>query len=380
MSEGSDPLEVAPRPGRGYFCPGPSRPSGGPRTPARREWTYARSGVDRSRVSSALAELLRGARYRPPSSHGRPVDLPGHFAGLVRIGRETLALTTDTVGTKVLLAQQVGRWEEVGEDIVAVNVNDLAAVGARPAALVDTILCDEPRPEVFRAIGRGLGRGLKQAQCALLGGETAVVPDMVHGIDLGATAMGFFPRGRAPISGSGIRPGDLILGIPSRGPHANGFTLVRRLLDSAAVDLAAPRAGGKGPVGRELLVPTRIYTRAVDAIAGDPGIRGLAHLSGGGVRNLVRLRPDVSFVLDRWPAVSGLFRWLQGLGSLSDSEMFQTFNMGVGFALVVRPERAPAIARALARAGARDAVPVGHVERGSGVTLPELGLRYDGYS
>jgi phosphoribosylformylglycinamidine cyclo-ligase len=94
----------------------------------------------------------------------------------------------------------------------------------------------------------------------------------------------------------------------------------------------------------------------------------------------VRLRPDVSFVLDRWPAVSGLFRWLQGLGSLSDSEMFQTFNMGVGFALVVRPERAPAIARALARAGARDAVPVGHVERGSGVTLPELGLRYDGYS
>jgi phosphoribosylformylglycinamidine cyclo-ligase len=298
----------------------------------------------------------------------------------VRVGHETLALTTDTVGTKVLLAEQVGRWEEVGEDIVGVNVNDLAAVGARPVALVDTILCDRPRPDVFRAIGRGLGRGLRKAPCALLGGETAVVPDMVQGIDLGATALGFFPNGRAPISGSGIRPGDVVLGIPSNGLHANGFTLVRRLLKASAANLRAARPGGRGPVVQELLAPTRIYTRAVDAVADDPGIRGLAHLSGGGVRNLIRLRPGVSFVLDPWPAVPGVFRWLQALGAISDAEMFQTFNMGVGFALVVHPGRVGEVERKLARAGARDAVRIGHVERGQGVSVPQFGLKYEGYS
>ncbi|HXQ48493.1 MAG TPA: phosphoribosylformylglycinamidine cyclo-ligase [Thermoplasmata archaeon] len=346
----------------------------------RREWTYARSGVDRSAVSSALAELLRGTGYRPPTSHGRPLDLPGHFAGLLRVGRETLALTTDTVGTKVLLAERVGRWEEVGEDIVGVNVNDLAAVGARPAALVDTILCDRPRPDVFRAIGRGIGRGLRTAQCALLGGETAVVPDMVRGVDLGATALGFFPGGRAPVTGAGVRPGDRVIGLPSSGLHANGFTLVRRLLDTSGVDLGSPRPGGRAPVGQELLAPTRIYARAADSVADDPGIRGLAHLSGGGVRNLVRLRPNVSFVLDQWPAVPGVFRWLQTLGSISDAEMFQTFNMGIGFALLVRPGRLAEVERKLARTGFRDAVRIGHVERGRGVTVPQLGLRYEGYS
>jgi phosphoribosylformylglycinamidine cyclo-ligase len=308
------------------------------------------------------------------------VALPGHFAGLVRVGRETLALTTDTVGTKVLLAEQMGRWEEVGEDLVGVNVNDLASVGARPTALVDTILCDRPRPEVFRAIGRGLGRGLRRARCALLGGETAVVPDLIRGIDLGATALGFFPRGRVPITGAGIRPGDLVLGIPSNGLHANGFTLVRKLLRSAGTDLARARPGGRGAVGRELLAPSRIYSGMADAIADDPGVRGLAHLSGGGVRNLVRLRPDVSFVLDRWPEIPGVFGWLQSLGAMSNEEMFQTFNMGVGFAAVVRPSRRSQIEERLRRAGAGDTVRIGRVERGRGVTVPSFGLRYEGYS
>jgi len=336
--------------------------------------------VDRSKVSSGLAALLAEVSYRPPPSAGRLVDAPGHYAGMVRIGRETIAVTTDTVGTKVKLAAELGRWEEVGEDIVGVNVNDLASVGARPSGLVDTILCRAPDPEAFGGIGRGLNRGLESARCALLGGETAVVPEIVDGIDLGATAFGFFPRGRRPVLGARIRPGDRLIGVPSSGLHANGFTLVRRLLRERSVDLLRPRPGAPRPIGEELLTPTRIYSSVGDELAETAATHGLAHLSGGGVRNLVRLQPKVRFVLDRWPEVPALFRWVQQLGALSDEEMFQTFNMGVGFVLVVSPRRLAETRRRLARAGAPDAVEVGHVEKGAGVTVPGFGLSFEGYS
>jgi phosphoribosylformylglycinamidine cyclo-ligase len=308
------------------------------------------------------------------------VDAPGHYAGLLRIGRETIAVTTDTVGTKTKLAAKLGRWEEVGEDIVGVNVNDLASVGARPAGLVDTILCPRPDPEAFRGIGRGLNRGLRQARCALLGGETAVVPEIVDGIDLGATAFGFFPRGRRPVLGATIHPGDRLLGVPSSGVHANGLTLVRRLLEERSVDLSRPRPGGERPVGEEILTPTRIYSVVGDALADSSATHGLAHLSGGGVRNLVRLHPKVGFVLDRWPEVPPLFRWIQGLGGISEEEMFQTFNMGIGFVLVVSSSRLAETRRRLARAGAPDAVEIGHVVRGSGVSVPGHALSFEGYS
>jgi phosphoribosylformylglycinamidine cyclo-ligase len=347
--------------------------------PSRGHWTYAASGVDVSVRSRALAALLASVRYRPPPTHGRPVDLPGHYAGLVRVGRETIAVTTDTVGTKVLLAERLGRWEEVGEDLVGANVNDLAAVGARPVGLVDTILCARPDEEVFRALGRGIDRGLTAARCALLGGETAVVPDLVHGIDLGATAVGFLPRGRRAVTGSRIRPGDRVLGIPSSGLHANGFTLVRKLLDEADVELDRPRPGASVPVGAELLRPTRIYSATVDAIADRPEVHGLAHISGGGVRNLVRLHSRVSFVLDAWPEPPALFSWVQSLGRISVEEMYQTFNMGIGFVVIVARQHLAETRRRIARAGAPDAVDLGHVERGSGVSLPALGLRYQGY-
>ena len=342
--------------------------------------TYAASGVDRSAISRALSEFLGSVKYRAPPSHGRLLDGPGHYAGLIRIGRETIAVTTDTVGTKVLLAEELGRWEEVGEDIVGVNVNDLASVGARTAGLVDTILCGQPDPAILRAVGKGLDRGLRRARCSLLGGETAVVPSIVQGTDLGATAFGFFPRQRAPVTGQRIRPGDVILGVPSSGLHANGFTLVRKLLREANVDLEHPRPGARIGVGQELLAPTRIYSEIAEALADRSETHGLAHLSGGGVRNLVRLNAHVAFVLDAWPEPPSLFPWLQELGSISNEEMFQTFNMGVGFAVITARTHLAETRRRLARAGAPDAVPIGRIERGRGVRVPGLGLEYSAYS
>lgn len=336
--------------------------------------------MDRSAVSASLARLLAQVRDRPGPSHGRALDLPGHYAGLLRIGRETLAITTDTVGTKGLLAAEVGEWEGVGEDIVAVNVNDLASVGARPSALVDTISLPSPAPAVFEQLGRGLNRGLKTAGMTLLGGETAVVPELVRGYDLGGTAIGFFPRGRRPVTGASIRPGDIVLGIPSSGVHANGFTLVRRLLREHSIDLARPRPGGPGPVGRELLTPTRIYSPTTEALAGRAEVQGFAHLSGGGIRNLVRLNARVAFVLDRWPRAPSLYDWLRELGGIAPRELFQTFNMGIGFVVVVRPSHLSETLRRMARSGAADAIAIGHVERGRGVHLPAGGVEFSDYS
>jgi phosphoribosylformylglycinamidine cyclo-ligase len=342
--------------------------------------TYTQSGVDRSSVARSLAAMLAEIRPSAPPSHGRPVSLPGHFAGLVRLGRETVAVTTDTVGTKVILARQMGRWEEVGEDLVAINVNDLAAVGARPSGLVDTIVCARPDAVRFRKIGRGIHRGLVAARCSLLGGETAVVPDLVSDIDLGGTAVGFFPSGRTPVTGRAIRPGDRILGIPSSGVHANGFTLLRRVLTEAGFDPRRPRPGGRRAVGTELLRPTRIYSEVIDAIADRPGVHGLAHISGGGVRNLVRLRPSVRFSLEEWPAVPPLFGWIARTGHLSVREMFQTFNMGIGFAVVAAARSVDDLLDRLHRLGAPDALEIGRVGPGRGVAVPEWGLDYTGYA
>ncbi len=345
-----------------------------------RAWTYARSGVDRTSIQHGLSALLASVSYRPPRTSGVVLEVPGHYAGMVRIGRETIAITTDTVGTKVLLAEETGRWEGLGEDVVAVNVNDLSAVGARPCGFVDCISLARPRGPVLGAIGRGLDRGLRAAGCALLGGETAVVPDLVSGTDLGGTAIGFFPRGRRPILGNRIRPGDVVIGIPSSGFHANGYTLLRRLVGGDRAKLRRRRTGATVPLEEELLAPTRIYVRPIEAIADHPGVHGLAHISGGGVRNLVRLNRRVRFVLEGWPEPTGLFEWARERGAIAPQELYQTFNMGVGFVVVLAPSAVTEVRQRLRRAGAADALVVGRIDRGAGVDLPGARLRYTSYA
>lgn len=348
--------------------------------PRSRGLTYAQAGVDRPAVGRSLRALLGAIRGRPRPGHGTPVGPAGHFAGLIRVGRETIAATTDTVGTKVRIAEALGRWVEVGEDMVAINVNDLAAIGARPFGFVDTISCATPDPSVFRALGRGLDRGLRAGRCSLLGGETAIVPSLVRGYDLGGTALGFFPNGRRPITGEAIRAGDRLLGVPASGLHANGFTLVHRIVRRSGRSLRAARPGGGESLGRELLRPTRSYVPVSEALGGIAGVHGFAHLSGGGVRNLVRLTPTAGFELDAWPEPAGIFGWLQRAGAVTDHEMFQTFNMGVGFVAVVSPSAATAALAALRRSGVRDATWIGRVTSTPGVRLPARGLEYRAYA
>lgn len=343
--------------------------------------TYAAAGVDTHGVKGALAQFLRRVPYRAPPSHGAPVGGIGLFAGLIRLEGRTFALTTDGVGTKVLLAEALDRWEEVGEDMVAVNVNDLVAAGATPAALVDYVACRSPDARVLSHIGLGLNRGLERARCSLLGGETAVVPELIaSSFDLSATAMGFFPKGRRPLDGGHLKPGDILIGLPSSGFHANGYTLIRRLMLDHRLSLDAKVEGVRLPLGRALLQPTRIYAEGLGALldAGLP-VAG-AHITGGGFRkNLIRLNRRVEFVLDRMPPPRGIFRWVERLSALPPEELYRTFNMGIGFVVAVRGADEKEALTQLRRHGERGASVIGSVRKGHGVTLPSQGVRYESY-
>ncbi len=341
--------------------------------------TYAATGVRQDLVALALGKLLAAARTNVPPGSGQPVKLPGHFAGLIRLGRETVAITTDNVGTKLLLARTLDRWEEVGEDVVAVNVNDLAAVGARPSALVDYIAVQTPVPSVFEAIGKGMARGLRESRCHLVGGETSVVPDLVKSLDLSGTALGFFPHGRSPVTGSQLRPGDVLIGLPSSGFHANGYTLIRRLLEENAVDVTRALPGDRLPLGQRLLAPTRIYTRPVESLMDARLAVALAHISGRGLRNLIRLNGKVRFLLDQLPPPEGMFRWVATLSGLPSEELYQTFNMGIGFIVAVRPKQVDRALGLLRKSGEKGARVIGRIEKGRGVYLPGEGVRYETY-
>ena len=193
---------------------------------------YARSGVDIDREGSAVAALIGGlSAVRAPGQVGASVDLPGGFGGLIEFGEHLLALATDGVGSKLQIASSLERWEGVGIDCMAMNVNDLLCVGAEPIAFVDYIAVPQPDPAVHRALGASLAEAARRARVTIAGGETATLPGIVRELDLSGTALGWLPRGKA-ITGASLEPGDVLIGLPSSGLHSNGYSLVRLLLSA----------------------------------------------------------------------------------------------------------------------------------------------------
>ncbi len=343
--------------------------------------TYASSGVDTGRVRKGIGALNKAVTYHPPTSRGTLITGSGAFAGVIRYRNLLLALTTDGVGTKVLLAEELERWREVAEDMVAVNVNDLSAIGAVPIGLVDHIMCREPEDRVLREIGRGLNDGLKKSRTHLLGGETAVVPSLLASrYDLSATALGVFAPRTAPLTGDRLRAGDVLIGLSSSGFHANGYTLVRRLLSDHRIPLDTRIPGERLTIGSALLRPTHIYAPCVEPLleAGFPV--AMAHITGGGFRkNLLRLSSDLQFTLDGMPEPSGLFAWVKERSGLPAEELYRTFNMGIGFIVAVRERHAKATLARLSQCSTIRARVIGHMERGSGVSIPALGVFYPSY-
>ena len=328
---------------------------------------YASSGVDIDLEGEAVASLIGSlARSkRGPGELGAPVDLPGGFGGVIEFGESCLALATDGVGSKLQIANEVGQLGGVGFDCVAMNVNDLICVGAEPLAFVDYIAVPVADPEVHAALGSSLSRACETARVTLAGGETATLPGIVKELDLSGTALGWFPRG-CGITGQNLEEGDVLIGLPSSGVHSNGYTLVRAVIERSGCSLEDPcpfdpshhsreierfsGVGSRPTLAEVLLNPTRIYvdpvvdlvleSRGEEGIVGPESIKAIAHITGGGLSNLLRLHDRVGWHIDSPLEPQPEFEWISEIGSVAPVEMHRTFNMGMGMVIAVSEDSA----------------------------------------
>ena len=309
----------------------------------------------------------------------------GYFATMMHIPPgPPLALTTDGVGTKILLAREANRWEPIGIDCVANNVNDVICTGAVPLALLDYMATDRIDAGVLEAVARGLYLGAEEAGIAIPGGEIAQIGAMLAPsaggppmLDLVGTAVGALPPGRDPVDGSRVSAGDVILALPSSGLHSNGYSLARRaLFETGGLSLDSQVPGTGQRLDDALLAPTRVYVRAAEALW-EAGVtpRGLVHISGGGLLNLARLAADVSYELDALPPPPPVFALIAEAGRVPAATMYATFNMGTGFCVIVSPSEAQAAIDALKSAGEQPVVAGSVTGRpGRYVSIPSAGL------
>ncbi len=337
--------------------------------------TYRDAGVDVAKIRTA--QKLIGAIISSTHkfiSEGKVVSGFGHYAGLIKLRGTTIALHSDGVGTKVIVAQLMNRFDTIGIDCVAMNVNDVICVGARPIGFMDYIALRQPNEQLLQEIARGLVEGARQSETAIVGGETAILPDLIAGddnaFDLAGMVMGSV-RGK-PLLGDSIRPGDLILGVESSGLHSNGYTLARRvLLSRYSVDDNAEHL--VQTVGEELLVPTRIYVKPVmEILKKKINVHGIGHVTGGAFKKLRRLNHRVRYELDQLPSPTGIFKQIQADGGIETIEMYRTFNMGIGLCLICPASSADAARRIFSKYRMHGTI-IGRVEKGSGEVVANIG-------
>ena len=313
--------------------------------------TYSEAGVDidaSERATEALIAQIKGVNRK---GDGETIKLDNGFAGLVKLGDGALAMCTDGVGSKILLAEEMDSIHTVGIDCVAMNTNDLICVGAEPLSFVDYVALDKPDEELMAKIGMGLAEGCKQSNCTLSGGETAILPELVHGFDIAGTSVGYVKQDKI-IDGTKIAEGDVLIGLKSSGPHSNGYTLIRKLFD------------GDKELGKKLVEPTRIYVKEVMNLINQVNVHGIAHITGGGLDNISRINDNFQYVIDNPLPVPSVFDWLQEKGSIEIKEMYRTFNMGMGMIIIVSKD----VAKKSVSILGKYAQIIGSVKNGKGVT------------
>ena len=340
------------------------------------EGAYARAGVDQSASGSAVSALVKVLAGIDTGREPRSALGAGHYAAVLRLDDSRgLALTCDGVGTKVIVAEQLGRLDTVGIDCIAMNVNDVICVGADPIAVLDYIAVEEADPGALQQIAAGLRRGAEEAGVEIPGGELAVLPELIRGhpsprgFDLLGFCVGLVELD-AMVTGSRIEPGDALIGIPSSGIHSNGLTLARRVLDDLDEEVDAQT------VGDLLLEPTAVYVRAIrELLASEVEVRGLAHITGDGFLNLLRLESPVGYRIDSPLPVPPVFDLIAERGKVEPAELYEVFNMGCGFCCVVPVADADEAVELLS-ARHRGTAVIGRTTTAAGVVeLPRARLR-----
>jgi len=337
--------------------------------------TYAKAGVDARDIREAhklLARKLQSTFVSRKGKVGWPLFPIGHYAGLVDLGDgRVLSLHTDNVGTKVLIAQMMRKYDTIGIDCVAMCANDLICTGAEPISLLDYLAMSKPNQAIVNEIATGLTKGAKEAGMAIVGGETAIVPDLLTekgGLDLVGMAAGIC-RKEDLILGDQVQENDVIVGVASSGIHSNGLTLARKVLLKRHTVKETP-AGFERTLGEELLEPTRIYVKPVRELTRSVKVHGLAHITGGSFSKLERVVGEAALgaEIDQLPPPPEIFSMIQREGHLPASEMYETFNMGVGFAVICSEAQAERTIR-IFKEHRQGAMRIGHVERKPGIRM-----------
>ena len=297
--------------------------------------TYSEAGVDIEEEVKIISALTKNIKNRR-AGVGASLGILGHYAGLIEFGDYALVLCTDGVGSKVMIADEIKKWDTIGIDCIAMNVNDIICVGAEPLAFVDYLAIEKLDLKKAEQIGIGLDKGAKLSNISIIGGETATLPDIIRGFDLAGTCLGYVKKDEI-ISGEKIKPGDAIIGLKSSGIHSNGLTLARKLFKENGYDYhdKLPYSDNEITIGEALLEPTKIYVKEILSIIKKFDVHGLAHITGGGWRKIERLKNDVAFKITNPLEPQEIFKAIQKVGKITDEEMQRTFNMGIGFLIVV---------------------------------------------
>ena len=338
--------------------------------------TYAEAGVDESLIGRDLEKL--GEYVRESFKYGRVTQDFGHYANTVKINEnQCIALSTDGVGSKILVAEEANKYDTIGIDCVAMNVNDLICIGAKPIGFVDYLASERPLSEsIIEQIGKGLLQGCREAEIPILGGETAILPDVIKGvdgpgIDLAGTAVGL-SREEDLFDGSRIVPGDIIIGVTSNGIHSNGFTLARKvLLDKFKINDILPWGVS---LADELLKPTRIYVKHFDMLRKRGiNIKGIAHITGLGYRKIGRLG-KFQFTIEHLPELPPIFQLIKTTGNIEWKEMFSTFNMGIGLIVVVPQDQSNEAKELLAKLDSSSILGCIKAAKNTRIEIPEYGV------
>ena len=335
-------------------------------------WTYAQAGVNIDKKTSSIDALVGELKYRR-QGFGQQIRKSGLFASLIDFGDRYVTLATDGVGTKILIAEELGIWNTVGIDCIAMNVNDTICVNAAPVSFVDYVAIDKPNEKITQEIGIGLNRGAELSDMEIVGGEIAVLPEIINGIDLSGTCLGSVAK-KDIITGDTCERGDAIVALKSSGIHSNGLTLARKVVSANNIKMTDSVSGLSRSIGKELLTPTEIYVKEVLDITAKHEVHGLVDITGGGLRNILRMRRGLRYTINDPIKPAPIFNVLQQLGSIEMQELYQTFNMSMGFMIIASEDDAEDMAREHPNAQV-----VGRVEEGSGVYYEPEKLLYDHY-